>query len=300
MRSTGFYGRPARVPGVPADRPALLRQDPRRAAARRGPSSPRPSTARSTSTSAAPRASASPSARCRPTRRRSTPPAGAARASTSSNTYDLPSRALYGLTALTLHESAPGHAFQIPLAEERRDLPDFRRKSYISAYGEGWAVYCERLGAEMGMYPTPYDTFGMLSYQAWRASRLVVDTGLHHLGWDPRPGPGLPPREHRALRTTRSRRRCGPLHLLAGPGFVLLHRRGGVLARAPQGRGGAGRALQHSRLPRRGAGAGLGPPCRCWRRGSTASSPRAAAAPTPTRSREPTAFAAPGGVVTTL
>ena len=99
------------------------------------------------------------------------------------NTYDLPSRALYGLTALTLHESAPGHAFQIPLAEERRDLPDFRRKSYISAYGEGWAVYCERLGVEMGMYPTPYDTFGMLSYQAWRASRLVVDTGVHHLGW---------------------------------------------------------------------------------------------------------------------
>lgn len=99
------------------------------------------------------------------------------------NTYDLPSRALYGLTALTLHESAPGHAFQIPLAEERRDLPDFRRRSYISAYGEGWAVYCERLGVEMGMYPTPYDRFGMLSYQAWRASRLVVDTGLHHLGW---------------------------------------------------------------------------------------------------------------------
>lgn len=99
------------------------------------------------------------------------------------NTYNLPARGLYGLTALTLHESAPGHAFQIPLAEERRDLPDFRRKSYISAYGEGWAVYCERLGVEMGMYPTPYDTFGMLSYQAWRASRLVVDTGVHHLGW---------------------------------------------------------------------------------------------------------------------
>ena len=99
------------------------------------------------------------------------------------NTYDLPSRALYSLTALTLHESDPGHAFQIPLAEERRDQPDFRRKSYISAYGEGWALYCERLGVEMGMYPTPYDTFGMLSYQAWRAARLVVDTGVHHLGW---------------------------------------------------------------------------------------------------------------------
>ena len=99
------------------------------------------------------------------------------------NTYDLPSRPLYSFTALTLHESAPGHAFQIPLAEERRDLPEFRRKSYISAYGEGWALYCERLGVEMSMYPTPYDVFGMLSYQAWRAARLVVDTGVHHLGW---------------------------------------------------------------------------------------------------------------------
>lgn len=98
------------------------------------------------------------------------------------NTYDLPSRPLYALTALTLHESAPGHAFQIPIAEERKDLPPFRRE-YISAYGEGWAVYCERLGQEMGMYETPYDTFGMLSYQAWRAARLVVDTGLHSQGW---------------------------------------------------------------------------------------------------------------------
>jgi len=99
------------------------------------------------------------------------------------NTYDLPSRPLYQLTALTLHESAPGHAFQIPLAAENKDQPAFRREGYISAYGEGWALYCERLGDEMGMYKTPYDKFGMLSYQAWRAARLVVDTGVHHLGW---------------------------------------------------------------------------------------------------------------------
>lgn len=99
------------------------------------------------------------------------------------NTYNLPARPLYALRALTLHESAPGHAFQMPLANENKDQPDFRRKVYISAYGEGWALYCEWLGVEMGMYPTPYDKFGMLSYQAWRAARLVVDTGLHHDGW---------------------------------------------------------------------------------------------------------------------
>jgi uncharacterized protein (DUF885 family) len=101
------------------------------------------------------------------------------------NTFDLPSRGLYSLPALTLHESAPGHAFQMPIAAEvikTRHLPKFRN-AYISAYGEGWALYCERLGTEMGMYHTPYETFGMLSYQAWRAARLVVDTGIHAQGW---------------------------------------------------------------------------------------------------------------------
>jgi uncharacterized protein (DUF885 family) len=101
------------------------------------------------------------------------------------NTYDLPARPLYSLPALTLHESAPGHAFQMPIQAEvvkARHLPKFRN-AYISAYGEGWALYCERLGTEMGLYPTPYETFGMLSYQAWRAARLVVDTGIHSQGW---------------------------------------------------------------------------------------------------------------------
>lgn len=98
------------------------------------------------------------------------------------NTYDLPSRPLYVLTALTLHEAAPGHAFQMPLAAET-DQPAFRQKVYMSAYGEGWALYCEKLGVEMGMYRTPYDRFGMLNYQIWRAARLVVDTGIHSKGW---------------------------------------------------------------------------------------------------------------------
>ncbi len=99
------------------------------------------------------------------------------------NTYNLPSRPLYSLPALTMHESAPGHAFQMPLASENKALPPFRRDTYISAYGEGWALYCERLGDEMGIYTTPYERYGMLSYQMWRAARLVVDTGLHARGW---------------------------------------------------------------------------------------------------------------------
>lgn len=99
------------------------------------------------------------------------------------NTYDLPHRPLYNLVALTLHESAPGHAFQIPIALEDKNQPEFRQHDYISAYGEGWALYCEKLGEEMGMYETAYDRFGMLGYQIWRAARLVVDTGVHSKGW---------------------------------------------------------------------------------------------------------------------
>jgi uncharacterized protein (DUF885 family) len=99
------------------------------------------------------------------------------------NTYNLPGRPLYNLTALTLHESAPGHSFQMPIALEHKQQPEFRQHTYLSSYGEGWALYCEILGLEMGMYDTPYDRFGMLNYQIWRAARLVVDTGIHSQGW---------------------------------------------------------------------------------------------------------------------
>lgn len=99
------------------------------------------------------------------------------------NTYNLPSRPLYNLPALTLHESAPGHSLQGALAREQAAQPDFRRKSYISAYGEGWGLYSEYLGVEMGIYQTPYEEFGRLTYAMWRASRLVIDTGIHHLDW---------------------------------------------------------------------------------------------------------------------
>jgi uncharacterized protein (DUF885 family) len=99
------------------------------------------------------------------------------------NTYDLPSRPLYNLPALTLHESSPGHSLQGALAEEQKQQPEFRSKNYISAYGEGWALYCEKLGKEMDVYHTAYEEFGRETYEMWRAARLVIDTGLHHKGW---------------------------------------------------------------------------------------------------------------------
>lgn len=99
------------------------------------------------------------------------------------NTYDLPSRPLYNLPALTLHEAVPGHHLQGALAMEQGEQPPFRRNDYISAYGEGWALYAEQLGVEMGIYETPYQDFGRLTYDMWRACRLVIDTGIHAQGW---------------------------------------------------------------------------------------------------------------------
>ena len=99
------------------------------------------------------------------------------------NTHDLPSRPVYNIPALTMHECAPGHSFQAAIALEREDAPRFRRQTYFSGFGEGWGLYTEYLGNEMGIYRDPYERFGQLSYEMWRAARLVIDTGIHHYGW---------------------------------------------------------------------------------------------------------------------
>ncbi|MDY6924596.1 MAG: DUF885 family protein, partial [Pseudomonadota bacterium] len=100
------------------------------------------------------------------------------------NTSRLDQRPLYELPALTLHEAAPGHHIQIALQQEAEDGPYFRKSVDVTAFTEGWGLYAEFLGEEMGFYRTPYERFGRLSYEMWRACRLVADTGIHWLGWD--------------------------------------------------------------------------------------------------------------------
>lgn len=99
------------------------------------------------------------------------------------NTYKVETRPLYNLDAMTLHEAVPGHHLQIALSRELTNVPNFRRFTYISAFGEGWGLYSEWLGLEMGIYKDPYSNFGRLGWEMWRACRLVVDTGIHSMGW---------------------------------------------------------------------------------------------------------------------
>ncbi len=100
------------------------------------------------------------------------------------NTYNLPVRPLYTIPALTLHECSPGHSLQGAISREAPgEIPEFRAYNYFSGYGEGWGLYTEWLGGQLGIYRTPYERFGQLTYEMWRAARLVIDTGVHQFGW---------------------------------------------------------------------------------------------------------------------
>ena len=166
------------------------------------------------------------------------------------NTSHPTTRPRYEAEALAYHEAVPGHHLQIAIGQELLHLPAFRRHLGPTAFVEGWGLYTERLSDEMGLYGGDLDRIGVLSFDAWRASRLVVDTGIHALGWS-RDRAIAFMLEHTALGAQQHRQRGRPLHRPAGPGARLQARPD---RDAPPPRGGAGtarRPVRHPRLPRR-------------------------------------------------
>ena len=171
------------------------------------------------------------------------------------NTYEPETRPRYEAEALAFHEAIPGHHLQIAIGQELTDLPDFRRHAGSTAFVEGWGLYTERLSDEMGLYSGDLDRIGILSFDAWRACRLVVDTGMHALGWTRQQAIDFM-LEHTRARREQHRERGRPLHRHARPGAGLQDRPARDPAAARRGREPARCPLRHPGLPRRGARAG--------------------------------------------
>ena len=165
------------------------------------------------------------------------------------NTYNLPARPLYTLASLTLHECTPGHSFQAALALEGPERPAFRDGTSFSGYGEGWGLYTEWLGTVMGIYETPYEDFGRLTYEMWRACRLVIDTGIHQFGWTREQAMSYL-RDRAALVRARDHDRDRSLHRLARAGAGIQARRNPDSPSSPRGRREARREVRSAALPR--------------------------------------------------
>ena len=150
------------------------------------------------------------------------------------NTWDLPSRPTYLMQAIYLHEAVPGHHFQVSLSQETDELPRFRRHARFTAYDEGWALYAESLGHDLGLYDDPYSELGALMMEIWRAARLVVDTGLHSEGWTREQAIDYM-RANTVDRPRRHRRRSRALHCAARPGARLQGRRDPDPRASPRG-----------------------------------------------------------------